>query len=132
MDMEKETGLIKDNGENYDEVTYGCDKCDFDTCSREKMASHRQNRHVRYQCKKCDFAASIRKELKNHKLYTHKRESYQCLECDIKALGVKDFKNHMIFQHEVPKMFLCTKCNFKASLRKRLYEHQRTKHEGVK
>ena len=68
MDMEKETGLIKDNGENYDEVTYGCDKCDFDTCSREKMASHRQNQHDRYQCKICDFAASILKELKNHKL----------------------------------------------------------------
>ena len=57
----------------HKEMSYKCDKCDFDTPEKENLKKHYESVHreKHYTCDECDFNATDKELLKRHTKSTH-------------------------------------------------------------
>ena len=136
-----------------------CDMCDFKCASESSMRSHKKRTHVGkiYDCNQCDFTTSEYYQLTYHVkrmhcvitpfkcdeceyttslkigLTRHRREKHDTVQikCDLCAFSGNRYAigNHMRNIHGDMKQ--CNDCDYKVRSSKSMFQHKRTKHQGV-
>ena len=80
------------------------------------------------QCDDCEYKASVNQNLIRHKRRNHDTDKIKCTSCNFigtqAALG-----DHMRNIHGDMKQ--CNDCDYKVRSSKSMFQHQRTKHQGV-
>ena len=70
----------------HEEVTYACEKCDYQTHRKDTLREHIHIKHLKTKitCSSCNFEGN-RRAVSDHKLVAHKGKIFHCSYCDYQA-----------------------------------------------
>ena len=125
------------------EPLQSCDRCDFETESKEDLNTHYvKNIHIvqdknksiiEVECKKCQKKFDNNTSLEKHMAEDHIIVNvFNCNTCKFKTTSMPALKKHAETVHALPQSITCEKCNFQSSDDNELKIHTQTLHKSTK
>ena len=126
------------NGVHEGKRNFPCSICNYRGFQNNNLEKHMKAVHegLTFDCEMCEFRCKTKDSLKKHNNIKHlgiEREKYPCKQCSSTFLHEKNLQIHLRSVHlGIKSSFDCTLCDYKASQKVHLKEHNDNVHLKVK
>merc|ERR1712226_397283 len=125
--------------DDYKEVTIRylqCNRCEYATASKERMAQHVSSSHTKAgysKCDQCSFTSSNKAYVMQHQKAVHNlSKDFKCEECERSFTQKSSLNLHMKAVHEAVKEFKCNECSYQTVVKTNLTQHINAVHNNIK
>ena len=115
------------------EITYGCDKCDYDSTNCKNSTKHKQLKHGNnyLRCENCDYESARLENLLRHKQVQHNGlVMLNCPDYSFTAHWQSIMNSHKREKYRKEVLLNCDKCDYNTSNKISFMNHRDQNQEG--
>ena len=127
LQFQDDTTLNKHFRITHNNVTIGCNHCEFTTSQPSNLNFHKLSQH-KTSCNQCDYTTPFIGDLNAHVIRKHGK--FKCEKCNYKSANMFSLRSHDRSMHEGIKVY-CDECSYKCVTLSTLKVHKRSKHENI-